>query len=121
MKTLMIIDDSPFIAMEIKDIVTKAGYDVVAHARNGETGIEKYREFMPDVVTIDIIMPGIDGIETATEIRKINPEARLVMLSSLCDDDTMKELNDFNLNYVVEKPIDPDKLIEALNKVFEDL
>ena len=86
MKTLMIIDDSPFIAMEIKDIVTAAGYEVVAHARNGEAGIEKFKTFSPDVVTIDIIMPGIDGIETAKEIRKIDPNARIVMLSSLCDD-----------------------------------
>ena len=119
MKTLMIIDDSPFIAMEIKDIVTKAGYDVVAHARNGETGIEKYRECMPDVVTIDIIMPGIDGIETAKEIRKIDPDARIVMLSSLCDDDTMKELEEMELNLIVEKPIDQEMLLNALSKCFE--
>ena len=119
MKTLMIIDDSPFIAMEIKDIVTAAGYEVVAHARNGEAGIEKFKTFSPDVVTIDIIMPGIDGIETAKEIRKINPDARIVMLSSLCDDDTMKELDEMGLNLVVEKPIDQKMLLEALSKCFE--
>ena len=79
MKTLMIIDDSPFIAMEIKDIVTAAGYEVVAHARNGEAGIEKYKTFSPDVVTIDIIMPGIDGIETARFSAKDVVRHKLVM------------------------------------------
>lgn len=114
MKKILIIDDSPFIAKEVENIVTEAGYEVVSHSRNGEDGIKKYREYMPDIVTLDIIMPGIDGIETANEIRKINPEAKLVMLSSLCDDETKRELNEAGLEYVIEKPIDKDKLIEVL-------
>ncbi len=117
MKKILIIDDSPFITMEIRDIVTGAGYEVAGHARNGEEGIKKYSEYSPDIVTIDIIMPGIDGIETAKEIRKINPEAKLVMLSSMCDDDTKRELEGAKLDYVVEKPIDKDKLLEALEMV----
>ena len=114
MKKILIIDDSPFITMEIGEIVTGAGYEVADHARNGEEGIEKYRECMPDIVTIDIIMPGIDGIETAEQIRKIDPEARIVMLSSMCDDDTKRELEEANLNLVAEKPIDKDTLLQLL-------
>ena len=115
MKKILIIDDSPFIAMEIKGIVSDAGYDVVAHARSGEEGIRKYKEYSPDVVTLDIIMPGMDGIETAREIKAINPDAKLIMLSSLCDDDTRKELEEEGLNFVVEKPVEKDKLLEVLN------
>ncbi|MBR4341441.1 MAG: response regulator [Lachnospiraceae bacterium] len=117
MKKILIIDDSPFIAMEIKEVVTEAGFEVVGHSRNGEDGIKKYREFMPDIVTLDIIMPGIDGIETAYEIRKINPDAKLVMLSSLCDDETKKELEEARLEHVVEKPIDKEKLISILESL----
>jgi len=113
--TILIIDDSLFIAMEIKNIVTDAGYEVVAHARSGEDGIKKFKDCSPDIVTLDIIMPGMDGIETAREIKKINPDARIVMLSSLCDEETRKELSDEGLDLVVEKPIERDKLIEALN------
>ena len=94
MKKILIIDDSPFIAMEIEKIVTGAGYSVVAHSRHGEDGIRKFQEYRPDIVTLDIIMPGMDGIETANEIRKINPDAGLIMLSSLCDEDTKRELDD---------------------------
>lgn len=115
MKTLLIIDDSPFIAMEIKNIVSKCGYEVVGHSRNGEDGITKYEQLKPDYVTIDIIMPGIDGIETAQKIREIDRDAKIVMLSSLCDDETMKELQAADLKYIVEKPIDSERLMEALS------
>jgi len=115
MKKVLIIDDSPFIAMEIKNIVTERGYEVIGHARSGEDGIKKFEELKPDFVTIDIIMPGIDGIETAQRIREIDPCARMIMLSSLCDDATMKELEAAELRHVVEKPIDAEKLIEELD------
>ena len=103
MKTLLIIDDSPFIAMEIKNIVSERGYEVVGHSRNGEEGIRKYDELRPDYVTIDIIMPGIDGIETAQKIREIDADAKIVMLSSLCDEETMKELEAAGLKYIADR------------------
>ena len=118
MATILIIDDSPFIAMEIKNIVTQRDYEVVGHSRSGEDGIQKYADLKPDIVTIDIIMPGIDGIETAKRIREIDPEAKIVMLSSLCDKDTMKELEDADIKYVVEKPIEEGMLFEMLENVF---
>ena len=116
MKTLLIIDDSPFIALEIENIVSANGYEVVGHARSGEDGIKKYEELKPDCVTIDIIMPGIDGIETAQRIREMEPDAGIIMLSSLCDDQTMAELKAAGLDYVLEKPIEADKLLELLSK-----
>jgi len=117
MKTLLIIDDSPFIAMEIKNIVSERGYEVVGHSRNGEDGIKKYDELRPDYVTIDIIMPGIDGIETAQKIREIDADAKIVMLSSLCDEETMKELKAADLKNIIEKPIDTNALMEMLDSI----
>ena len=117
MKTLLIIDDSPFIAMEIKNIVSERGYEVVGHSRNGEDGIKKYDELRPDYVTIDIIMPGIDGIETAQKIREIDADAKIVMLSSLCDEETMKELEAADLKNIVEKPIDTNSLMGVLDSI----
>jgi two-component system chemotaxis response regulator CheY len=117
MKKILIIDDSPFITMEIKEIVTEAGYEVVAHSRNGEDGIKKFDEFRPDIVTLDIIMPGIDGIETAREIRRIEPNAKIIMLSSLCDDETKHELKEAGLDIIVEKPIEKKKLLSVLTSI----
>lgn len=119
MQKVLIIDDSPFIAKEIGDIIESKGYAVAGHAKNGEIGIEMVKSLDPDIITLDIIMPGIDGIETAQEILKFRPESKIVMLSSLCDHDTMEEIEAIGLKYLVAKPIEPDKLIEALKNVME--
>lgn len=120
MKKVLIIDDSPFIAKEISDIIESKGYQVAGHAKNGETGIEMVESLDPDIITLDIIMPGIDGIETAQEILKRKPDSKIIMLSSLCDHDTMEEVESIGLKYLVAKPIEPEKLLDALEKVMED-
>ncbi len=120
MKKVLIIDDSPFIAREIADIVEPKGYEVAGHAKNGEDGIKMVEELKPDVITLDIIMPGIDGIETAKELLKRDPGLRIVMLSSLCDHDTMAEVQELGLKHLVAKPIEAEKLLFALDDVTSD-
>lgn len=117
MSKLLIIDDSPFIAREVETILAGHDYEIVGHAKNGERGIEMYKELNPDVVTLDIIMPGIDGVETAQRLLEFDSDARIVMMSSLCDFDTLREIHEMNLEYLVAKPIEPDKLLEALDAV----
>lgn len=117
MKKLLIIDDSPFIAKEIAGIIEDKGYEIVGHAKNGEAGIDMAEKLDPDIITLDIIMPGIDGIETAKELLNRNSRAKIVMLSSLCDYDTVQEVKEIGLNYLVAKPIEPEKLLEVLEKV----
>lgn len=63
--TIMVVDDSPFASKQIKDIVEENGYEVIGYAKDGEEGIRMYEELHPDMVILDIIMPGIDGLETA--------------------------------------------------------
>ena len=116
MKTILIVDDSPFIAREITDIVTKQDYEVVGCAKNGEDGIRLAKELKPDVITMDIIMPGIDGIEAAAEILKDNPEQKIVMLSSLCDQDTIEEIKAIGLKNLVAKPIEAELLLKVLSE-----
>ncbi|WP_455716810.1 response regulator, partial [Anaerosporobacter sp.] len=64
-KTVLIIDDSPFITRQITDLVEKHHYEVIGHAGNGEEGIRLFTETKPDLTILDIILPGIDGVETA--------------------------------------------------------
>lgn len=120
MRKVLIIDDSPFIAKEIAGIIEPKGYEIVGHAKNGETGIEMAEQLDPDIITLDIIMPGIDGIETAKELINRNCRAKIVMLSSLCDYDTLQEIKEIGLEYLVAKPIEGDRLLEVLNKVSEE-
>ncbi len=112
--TIMVIDDSPFASKQIKDLVEENGYEVIGYAKNGEEGIELYKELKPDIVILDIIMPGIDGLETAEIIMKADPSAKILMLSSLCDSDTLDEVRSIGLKYLIPKPWEDDVLLATL-------
>jgi two-component system chemotaxis response regulator CheY len=123
MKTVLVVDDSEFIYTEIKDIVEKDGnYKVVGYAKNGEDGLKKYFDLKPDVTTLDIIMPGMDGIETAQKIIEKDDSAfcRLIMVSSLCDASTLNEINSIGLKYLIPKPIEKEILLYTLNRIIKE-
>lgn len=119
-KSVLVIDDSPFIAMQVTEGIEGNGYKVVGHARSGEEGVTMYQELTPDVVLLDIIMPGMDGFETAQEILSKTPEAKIVMLSSLCDSETLEEVKNIGLKYLVPKPFAADTLISTLDRILSE-
>ena len=80
---VLIVDDAAFMRMMIKDILTKNGYEVVGEANDGADAIEKYKELSPDLVTMDITMPEMDGIAALKEIKKINGDAKVIMCSAM--------------------------------------
>lgn len=112
--TLMVVDDSPFAVKQIKDLVEENGYEVIGYAKNGEEGIQLYGELHPDIVIMDIIMPGIDGLETAEILMKQDPNATILMLSSLCDSGTLEEVKAIGLKYLIPKPWEDDVLLATL-------
>lgn len=113
-KTILVIDDSPFVAKQIREVVEGKGYTVVACAKDGEEGIKIYKEINPQFVILDIIMPGIDGLETAEILLKEDATAKILMLSSLCDESTMEEVRSIGLKYLIPKPLDEDVLLATL-------
>lgn len=112
--TIMVVDDSPFASKQIKDIVEDNGYEVIGYAKNGEEGIELYKELHPDIVILDIIMPGIDGLETAEILMKNDSAVKILMLSSLCDAGTLEEIRAIGLKYLIPKPVGEDVLLATL-------
>lgn len=110
-KTILVIDDSPFVLNQMKEITNHTEYEVVGHAKTGEEGLTMYKELHPDIVTLDIIMPGMDGMDTAKEILKLDSDANIIMLSSLCDSDTLGEVKSIGLKYLLSKPIEPELLL----------
>ena len=82
MVTVLIVDDSRTSRRFLRNMLTEAGYEVVAEAVDGEDGMKKYEEFKPDIVTMDITMPKLDGIDAVSEILKINPAAKIVMVTA---------------------------------------
>lgn len=112
--TIIVVDDSPFASKQIKDLVEENGYEVIGYAKSGEDGIRMYEELHPDIVILDIIMPGIDGIETAEILEKSDPNVTILMLSSLCDAGTLEEVRAIGVKYLIPKPWEDDVLLATL-------
>ena len=115
--TIMVVDDSPFASKQIKDIVEDNGYEVIGYAKDGEEAIELYKELKPDIVILDIIMTGLNGLETAEILKKQDPAVKILMLSSLCDAGTMEEVKSIGVKHLIPKPLEADVLLASLELV----
>lgn len=112
---LMIVDDSRVVHSEMKKLLAGTEFEIVGCCRNGEEALGLYEECQPDVVTMDIVMPGIDGFCAARTILEKYPEARILMVSSLAYDDTIDEAVRIGARGFVFKPIQRTQLINALH------
>lgn len=115
-KRVLIVDDAAFMRMMIKDILNKNGYEVVAEAENGRRAVELYREHKPDVVTMDITMPEMDGITAVKEIKKLDPQARIVMCSAMGQQMMVMEAIQAGARDFVVKPFQQERVLQALEK-----
>ena len=111
----MVVDDSRLVRVQLEDVLKGTDYEIAAHCRSGEEAIERYTEVQPDLVTMDIIMQGMDGLDAAEIILKKNPEARIVMVSSLAYKDTFERAEAIGAKGFVDKPFHQEQLL----KVFE--
>jgi len=111
------VDDAAFMRMMIKDILRKGGYEVVGEAEDGAKAIEKYKELQPDLVTMDITMPDMDGIAAVKEIRKIDPNALIIMCSAMGQQAMVIDAIQAGARDFVVKPFQPDRVLEAVRKV----
>ena len=115
-KRIMIVDDAIFMRMKLKDILEKTGYEVVAEAQNGADAIEKYRAERPDIVTMDITMPEMDGIEALKGIKRIDPSAKVIMCSAMGQQAmVMEAIQSGALDFIV-KPFETDRVIDSIQK-----
>ncbi|CEH33330.1 response regulator [Romboutsia lituseburensis] len=117
MKKVLIVDDAAFMRMSIKNMISKHGFEIVGEAENGVVAIEKYKELQPDIVTMDITMPEMDGLEALREIKKVNPAAAVVMISALGQEARMKEAIIYGAKGFIVKPFKEEMLISALSKL----
>lgn len=118
---LMIVDDSLFVYEEMKHMLEHTDVEIVGYARSGKESIELYETLMPDIVTMDIIMPGVDGLETARQILARWPEAKIIMVSSLAYDETMEDAKNIGAVDFLFKPIDRVQIQETLVRVCQQI
>jgi two-component system chemotaxis response regulator CheY len=102
--------------MMIKDILTKNGYKVVGEAENGQVAVEKFRELKPDLVTMDITMPEMDGIAAVREIKALDPEARIIMCSAMGQQAMVIDAIQAGAKDFIVKPFQPERVLEAVAK-----
>ncbi|MGM0873678.1 MAG: response regulator [Bacillota bacterium] len=113
---IMIVDDAAFMRMMIKDILTKNGYEVVAEAADGLQAVEKYKEHKPDLVTMDITMPEMDGIAALKEIKQINANAKVIMCSAMGQQAMVIDAIQAGAKDFIVKPFQADRVLEAIGK-----
>ncbi|EHR77514.1 chemotaxis protein CheY [Thermococcus litoralis DSM 5473] len=117
MAKVLIVDDAAFMRMLVKKILVQAGHQVVGEAGNGKEAVEKYKELKPDLVTMDIVMPEMDGISAVKEIMKIDPNAKIIMITAVGQEaKVMEALKSGAKGYIV-KPFQAPKVIEEVNRV----
>lgn len=117
MKRVLIVDDAAFMRMTIKNMLSNYDYEIVGEAENGLEAVEKYKELQPDIVTMDITMPELDGIQALRMIKKINPAAGVVMVSALGQEAKMKEAIIYGAKGFIVKPFKEEILLGALSKL----
>ena len=115
-KRVMIVDDSAFMRSLLSKVITRHGYEVAAEAENAEDALKKYRETKPDIVIMDIIMPEIDGITAVKELMKIDPDAKIIMCSSVGQEAMIKDAIEAGAKGFITKPFKEEKIIEELGK-----
>lgn len=114
-KRIMVVDDSRLVRIQLEDVLEGTDYEIAAYCRSGEDAIAQYDEVKPDLVTMDIIMQGMDGLDATELILKKHPDARIVMISSLAYDDTYEKAKAIGARGFVDKPFHQEQLL----KVFE--
>ncbi len=117
MKRVLIVDDAAFMRMAIRTILEKNDFEVVGEAENGRIGYQKYRELMPDIVTMDITMAEMSGIEALREIIKFDPKAKVVMVSAMGQEALVRESVINGAQAFIVKPFKEEHVVQTLNKV----
>lgn len=114
---ILIVDDAAFMRMMIKDVLTKNGFNVIGEAEDGVKAIERYKELQPGLTIMDITMPEMDGIQAVKEIKKFNPDARIIMCSAMGQQAMVIEAIQAGAKDFIVKPFQADRIIEAVKKV----
>jgi two-component system chemotaxis response regulator CheY len=115
--TVLVCDDAIFMRTMISDILTTAGFQVIGEAETGREAVDRYKELKPDLVTMDIVMPDMGGIEAVREICKADPNAKVLMCSAMGQQALVVEAVQAGAKDFVVKPFQPSRVLEAVQRI----
>ena len=115
-KRILIVDDAAFMRMMIREILSKSGYEIIGEAADGVQAVQKYKESKPDLVTMDITMPEMDGIQALREIRQFDSSATVIMCSAMGQQAMVIDAIQAGARDFIVKPFQADRVIEAIRK-----
>ena len=118
-KRIMVVDDARLVRVQLEDTLKGTDYVVAAYCRSGEDAIEQYAAVKPDLVTMDIIMQGMNGLDAAEVILKNHPDARIVMISSLAYEDTFERAKAIGARGFIDKPFHQEQLINVFEQALQ--
>jgi len=116
---VLVVDDSMFIAKQLGQIFSSEGFEVAGTASDGAQGVAKYQELRPDLVTMDITMPVMDGVSALEKILEFDKEARVIMVSALGKEDVVKKSLLMGAKSYIVKPLDRKKVLERVVSVLK--
>lgn len=113
-KKVMVVDDSRIVHKQMAGFLQNSDFEIVCFCRSGEEAIDLYPKYSPDVITMDIVLPGADGLNTARKILEMDPAARILMVSSLAYDDLVDEAVKLGAKGFIFKPFNRTQLLNSL-------
>lgn len=117
MARVLITDDAAFMRMQLKNIFESLGHEIVGEAENGQVAIDLYDELKPELVTMDITMPELNGVEAVKEIKKNHPDATIVMCSAMGQQQMVLEAIQAGAKDFIVKPFDQERIKQAIEKI----
>ena len=118
MPTIMVVDDAAFMRMRCKKMLTQSGYDVI-EAATGAQAVETYKASKPDAVLLDITMPDMDGLTALKEMKKLDPDVRVAMVSAMGQQSVVMDALKSGAKDFVVKPFEADRVLATVKKLLE--
>jgi two-component system chemotaxis response regulator CheY len=115
MKKILIVDDAAFMRMSLRNIMEESGFQVVGEAENGKVAVEKYNKLHPDIVTLNITMPEMDGLTALKKIMSIDPKANVIIVSAMGQEYNVREALKIGAKNFIVKPINKEHVLKVLN------
>ncbi len=119
MARILIVDDSKIVRRNLNTILSKAGHEIIAEAENGMQAYHEYTKYKPDLVTMDITMPLLDGVRAVKKIITADPDAKIIMVSAIDQKNMVISAIQMGAKHYILKPFDPVKVIAAVNAVLD--